>query len=86
MQPMLEPGLRDCDVSPRNRLHHAAGGPAQLIGLARDAALWQLNNPAHRAREYAQQIRDYNLAIYLEAADNDFLNAHDGAEFLHRTL
>jgi S-formylglutathione hydrolase len=86
IQPMLEPGLRESDVGPRNRLHHTAGGPPQLIGPARDAALWESNNPANRARANAQQIRDSGLAIYLEAAERDFLNAHDGAEFLHRVL
>jgi len=85
-QPMLEPGLRDADVGPRNRLHHSAGGPPQLIGPARDPALWESNNPASRARRNGQQIRDSALAIYLDAGDRDFLNAHDGAEFLHREL
>lgn len=86
MQPMLEPGLRESDIGPRNRLHHSAGGPAQLIGPARDASLWELNNPANIASANAQQIRDSGIAIYLEAGDRDFLNAHDGAEFLHRVL
>ena len=86
IQPMLEPGLRESDVGPRNRLHHIAGGPPQLIGPARDRALWESNNPANRAQTNAQQIRDSGLAIYLEAAERDFLNAHDGAEFLHRVL
>jgi len=86
IQPMLEPAVREADVGPRNRLHHVAGGPPQLIGSSRDAALWEQNNPANRARANAQQIRDSRLAIYLEAGDRDFLNAHDGAEFLHRVL
>jgi S-formylglutathione hydrolase len=86
MQPMLEPGLRESDVGPRNRLHHSSGGPPQLIGPGRDPSLWESNNPANLARANAQQIRDSGLAIYLDAADRDFLNAHDGAEFLHRTL
>jgi S-formylglutathione hydrolase len=86
MQPMLEPGLRESDVGPRNRLHHSAGGPPQLIGTARNSSLWELNNPANRARGNAQQIRDSGLAIYLEVGDRDFLNAHDGTEFLHRVL
>jgi S-formylglutathione hydrolase len=86
MQPMLEPGLRESDVGARNRLHHAAGGTPKLIGPTRDAALWEANNPANRARANAQAIRDSRMAIYLEAAGHDFLNAHDGAEFLHRTL
>jgi S-formylglutathione hydrolase len=86
MQPMLEPGLRESDVGARNRLHHSAGGPRQLIGPTRDPGLWESNNPANRARENARQLSDLGLAIYLEAGDRDFLNAHDGAEFLHRVL
>lgn len=86
MQPMLEPGLAASDVGPRNRLHHSAGGPPQLIGVERDPAVWESNNPANRARQHRQEIQDSGLAIYLEAADDDFLNAHDGAEFLHRLL
>jgi S-formylglutathione hydrolase len=86
IQPMLEPGLCESDVGARNRLHHTAGGPQQLIGPARDPALWESNNPANRARANAQQIRDSGLAIYLEAPERDFLNGHDGAEFLHRVL
>jgi len=86
MQPMLEPGLRESDVGPRNRLHHMAGGPPQLVGPNRDAALFESNNPANRARSNAALIRDSGLAIYIDAGDEDFLNAHDGAEFLHRTL
>jgi S-formylglutathione hydrolase len=86
MQPMLEPGLRESDVRPRNRLHHSAGGPPQLVGVSRDPLLWESNNPANRAHKHAEEIRDSGLAIYLESGDNDFLNAHDGTEFLHRVL
>ena len=86
IQPLLEPGFRDADVGPRNRLHHTAGGPAQLLGPDRDAALVEANNPANRARANAAEIRDRDLAIYLEVGDDDFINAHDGAEFLHRVL
>jgi S-formylglutathione hydrolase len=86
MQPMLEPGLREADVGARNRLHHTAGGPPQIVGPARDGAIWEANNPANRARANAEAIRNSGLAIYIDAAGQDFLNAHDGAEFLHRTL
>lgn len=86
MQPMLEPGLRESDVRPRNRLHHAAGRPDRLVGAKRDAALWESNNPSNRVLAHIQEIRDAGLGLYLEAADNDFLNTHDGAEFLHRVL
>jgi len=79
MQPMLEPGWREADVGARNRLHHVAVGSL-------DAETWEANNPANRARENAGQIRESGMKIYIDAADRDFLNAHDGAEFLHRAL
>ncbi len=86
MKPMLEPGFTDFEIGARNRLHHASGGPARLIGPGRDTALFEANNPANRARANAESIRASNLAIYIDAADNDMVNAHDGAEFLHRLL
>jgi len=86
MQPMLDPGLSDSVIGARNRLHHASGGPARLIGPGRDPALFEANNPANRARANAKSIRESNLATYIDAADNDMVNAHDGAEFLHRVL
>jgi S-formylglutathione hydrolase len=86
MQPMLEPGLRDADIGARNRLHHASGGPPALVGPGRDPLVFEANNPANRARANARRIRDGGLAIYIEAGDEDFINAHDGAEFLHRVL
>jgi S-formylglutathione hydrolase len=64
----------------------AGGGPEELIGPRRDAALFEANQPAARARDNAQAIREQELAIYLEAGDADALHAHDGAEFLHRVL
>ena len=58
----------------------------KLVGAGRDGAVWEANNPANRARANAEGIHNSGMATYLEAADHDFLNAHDGAEFLHRTL
>lgn len=86
MNPMLEPGYRDSDVRARNRLHHGAGGPQRLIGARRDPVLFASNHPANRARANAEKIRESGLAIFLEVGDEDFVNAHDGTEFLHRVL
>jgi S-formylglutathione hydrolase len=86
MQPMLEPGFRDADIGARNRLHHASGGPLALVGPGRDPLLFEANNPANLARAHARRISESGLAIYIEAGDEDFINAHDGAEFLHRVL
>lgn len=86
IQPLLEPGFRDAEIGARNRLHHGVGGPRELLGESRDAELFEANNPASRARANALAIRGSGLAIYLEVGDEDFLNAHDGTEFLHRVL
>jgi len=86
MNPMLEPGYRDSDVGARNRLHHGAGGPQRLIGARRDPVLFASNHPANRARANAEKIRESGLAVFLEVGDEDFVNAHDGTEFLHRVL
>lgn len=86
VQPILEPGLTDKDIGARNRLHHASGGPPELVGPRRDPGIFAANNPANRALENARSIRKSGLAIYLEVGDNDFVNAHDGVEFLHRVL
>src|SRR5258708_737171 len=85
IQPLLEPGLRDSDIGARNRLHHMVGGPRDLLGANRDA-VFQANNPANLLGAGADAIRKSGLAIYLEVGDQDFLNAHDGTEFLHRIL
>jgi S-formylglutathione hydrolase len=86
MNPMLEPGLNDAQIGARNKIHHATGGPSRLIGPTRDPDLFAVNNPANRAITNAPRIRESALPIYLEAGDNDFVNAHDGTEFLHRVL
>jgi S-formylglutathione hydrolase len=86
VQPILEPGFRDQDIGARNRIHHASGGPEELIGPKRDATVFEANNPANRAQANQAVIRESGIAIYLEAGDQDFVNAHDGAEFLHRLL
>ncbi len=86
MNPMIEPGFHDEQIGARNRLHHSAGGPERLIGPHREPELFAAEHPANRAIRNAAAIRESDLAIYFEAGDNDFVNAHDGAEFLHRVL
>lgn len=84
--PMLEPALR-ADAAPlRNRFHYPDDVPAALLGAQRDAALYAADHPANRAIQQASAIRARELGIYLDAGGGDALNAHDGAEFLHRVL
>ena len=86
IQPIVEPGLDDAQIGARNRLHYGSGGPPELIGPGRSAGVFRANNPANRAQANARSIRESGLAIYLEVGDEDFVNAHDGTEFLHRVL
>lgn len=86
MEAVLEPGLCDDRITARNRLHHGTGGPARLIGPHRDPDLFAANNPANRAIRNAGRIRERDLAVFIETGDDDFINVHDGAEFLHRVL
>lgn len=84
--PMVEPAFTAAEVRPRNRYHYPAEVPAALLGTERDAALYAADHPARRALRHADALRAGALAIYLDAGADDALNAHDGAEFLHRVL
>ena len=88
VSPMLEPYReRDPDAVPlRNRFFYPPDVPSALLGLQRDAALYQRDHPTARARKHADAIIAHKLAIYIDAAGRDALNAHDGAESLHREL
>lgn len=84
--PMVEPSLAAGAVRPRNRYHYPPEVPSALLGAERDAALYESDHPACRLIRHADAIRNGQLAIYLDAGTADALNAHDGAEFLHRVL
>lgn len=81
--PMIEPSERATGAPPRNRLHYPADAPQALVGGDRDGDLWHHDHPACRARR-AGDLTD--LAIRIDAGSRDGLNAHDGAEYLHRVL
>ena len=75
MEPSVEPTLTELPNFKRNSWTR---GPAPSLRPA--------DNPARQAHDNAEAIRTSNLNIYLECGDEDFLNLHDGAEFLHRVL
>jgi S-formylglutathione hydrolase len=56
------------------------------LGRARDEALYRADQPTARARANARAVIEHKLEIYIDAAGQDALNAHDGAESLHRAL
>ncbi|MFO0575479.1 MAG: alpha/beta hydrolase-fold protein [Polyangia bacterium] len=84
--PMVEPAFTAAEVRPRNRFHYPPEVPAALLGRERDAALYEADHPAGRAVRNAEALRRGGPALYLDAGACDALNAHDGAEFLHRVL
>jgi S-formylglutathione hydrolase len=86
ISPMLEPAFEADQVPARNRLHYPIDVPQALLGPTRDADLYRRDSPVDRARQYAGALSQSALAIYIDAAGQDTLNAHDGAEFLHRAL
>lgn len=44
------------------------------------------DKPTRIAHDNAAAIRESGLEIYLEVGDEDFINLHDGSEYLHRVL
>lgn len=83
VSPMLEPYAQDPNtVSARNRFFYPPEVPQALLGTPRDVALYRADHPIERARA----LRQGELAIYIDAAGEDAVNAHDGAESLHRAL
>ena len=75
MEPSVEPTLTSLPNHTRNTWTR---GPAPSLGVA--------DNPARLAHDNAAAIRASGLAIYLEVGDEDYLNLHDGTEFVHRVL
>lgn len=75
MEPSIEPTLTELPNLTRNTWTR---GPAP--------SLQPTDKPARQAHDNADAIRNSGLNIYIECGDEDYLNLHDGAEFLHRVL
>jgi S-formylglutathione hydrolase len=86
VSPMVEPFAAAAEVPLRNRFFYPPEVPQALLGSNRDAALYQADHPAARAHANVHAVLEHELAIYIDAAGRDALNAHDGAESLHRVL
>ena len=84
--PMLEPSEDARAVPARNRYHYPSAVPEALLGPERDPELFAADHPCRRARLQRDHIVAQQLAIYVDAGSDDALNAHDGAEYLHRVL
>jgi S-formylglutathione hydrolase len=86
LEPGIDPALKWKDVKPRNRFYRSDQLFETIFGRPFDERYWELNNPASIALANADRIRKSGLQIYLDAGDQDVLNLHEAAEFLHRLL
>ena len=84
IEPGIEPGFARAlplrratpfTASPRSTRHSGAFRSTRHAG--------RRDNPANIARDNADAIRASGVEIYLEVGDEDGLNLHDGAEFMH---
>ena len=85
MEPAIEPTLTWIEGIKRNSWYRGESLGA-VWGSPFDPNKWLADNPANVARDKAAAIRESGIEIYLEVGDQDFINLHDGAEFLHRVL
>ena len=73
-------------MKPRNRFHYSDEFLEGIYGKPFDPRYWETNNPANIVERKADQIRRSDLQVYIECGDEDYLNLHEGTEFLHRLL
>ena len=85
-EPAIEPSLTRLPDHGRNSWYRMPPMEEAVWGSPVDAALWASDNPAAIADRNADAIRSSGIEIYLEVGDKDYINLHDGAEFMHRVL
>lgn len=86
MEPAIEPSLDRMPGHQRNTWYRMPPMEEAVWGSPVNEAAWLADNPATVADRNAQAIRDSGMEIYLEVGDKDYINLHDGAEFMHRVL
>ncbi|MEM9564270.1 MAG: alpha/beta fold hydrolase [Actinomycetota bacterium] len=86
VEPTVEAALAWDRVPARDRIHMPEGLRAKLFGDPVDQQHWRSNHPTAIAVANSTAIAASELAIYLEAGDEDELHVHYGTELLHRCL
>jgi S-formylglutathione hydrolase len=86
LEPGIEPALAFDDIALADRFWRSDELFERAFGQPVDRAYWRANNPASIAADAPERLRAANLAIYLEAGDEDSFGLHRGTEFLHRVL
>jgi len=86
MEPAIEPSITRTEGNKRNTWWRMELMETAVWGSPLDEDAWLNDNPATIVSRNAEKIRNSNLDIYLEVGDKDYINLHDGAEYLHRVL
>ena len=86
MEPAIEPSITRTEGNKRNTWYRMEPMESLVWGSPINEEAWLDDNPATIVSKNAEKIRASNLDIYLEVGDKDYINLHDGAEFLHRIL
>lgn len=86
MEPAIEPAFTREPHFKRNTWYRMPPMEALVWGDPVDESAWLADNPATVLRENAEAVRASGLEIYLEVGDQDYINLHDGSEFIHRVL
>lgn len=84
-EPSVLPAYYWKDVKSRNRFHYSDEFLGTIYGQPFEDS-WEANNPALIVKANVEAIRKSGIQIYIECGDEDYLNLHEGTEFLHRVL
>ena len=86
MEPAIEPSFKRTEGGKRNTWYRNENYDGLIWGVPFDEEAWLQDNPATIVSQNADKIRASNLDIYLEVGDKDYINLHDGTEYMHRML
>ncbi|MFW9872836.1 MAG: alpha/beta hydrolase-fold protein [Candidatus Thorarchaeota archaeon] len=85
-EPGIEPALEWKDVKLEDKFWRDQSLLEERYGKPIDENYWRSNNPASIVSEKANEIRESNIKIYIEAGTEDMFGLFRGTEFLHRIL
>ncbi|MEM7274320.1 MAG: alpha/beta fold hydrolase [Actinomycetota bacterium] len=86
VEPTIEAALTWDRVPSRDRVYMPAGVRRKLFGDPLDHQYWKANHPTSLAVSNSTALAAADLAVYLEAGDDDALHVQYGTELLHRCL
>lgn len=86
IEPTIEAALSWDRVPSRDQVHIPQGVRAKVFGDPVDHQFWRINHPTSLAVANSTAMAASDLAVYLEAGDEDLLHVQHGTELLHRCL